>query len=195
VSSSFPTARFPALPLSGERSADVPICPRQDLAAAEVSDDALIGRDNAEAEDFVQDFFLYIHRKAGLYDPTRGSVKTWLLHTSYYRALIRRAQLASRHYYGCVDPTEKEAEEFVDQTGPSYDRSGEGLFGRDGWRELISQLTEEQWEALRLHFYEGYTFAEIANKRNETVGNIRHHFYRELDRLRKYLDHGESRKG
>jgi RNA polymerase sigma-70 factor (ECF subfamily) len=224
VSSSFPTARFPALPLSGERSADVPICPRQDLAAAEVSDDALIGqvragdrealavffrryarlvhgigrrvlRDNAEAEDFVQDLFLYIHRKAGLYDPTRGSVKTWLLHTSYYRALIRRAQLASRHYYGCVDPTEKEAEEFVDQTGPSYDRSGEGLFGRDGWRELISQLTEEQWEALRLHFYEGYTFAEIANKRNETVGNIRHHFYRGLDRLRKYLYHGESRKG
>jgi RNA polymerase sigma-70 factor (ECF subfamily) len=89
----------------------------------------------------------------------------------------------------------KEAEELADRTAPSYDRSGEGLFGRDGWRELRSCLTEEQWETLRLHFYEGYTFAEIANKRNETVGNIRHHFYRGLDRLRKYLYHGESRKG
>jgi RNA polymerase sigma-70 factor, ECF subfamily len=223
VSSSAATG-FPGLPLSKRRAASKLVGDDRPELAPAVPDESLVVqicsgdrealavlfrryarlvhgigrrvlRDNAEAEDFVQDLFLYIHRKAGLYDPTRGSVKTWLLHTSYYRALIRRAQLASRHYYGCVDPTEKEAEEFADQTGPSYDRSGEGLFGRDGWRELISQLTEEQWEALRLHFYEGYTFAEIANQRNETVGNIRHHFYRGLDRLRKYLYHGELRKG
>jgi RNA polymerase sigma-70 factor (ECF subfamily) len=224
MSSSFPTARFPALPLPREASADLPVSAAKDLTSAEVADEALIGqicagdrealavffrryarlvhrvgrrilRDNAEAEDFVQDIFLYIHRKASLYEPTRGSVRNWIVQTSYYRALIRRSQLASRHYYRCVDPTEKEAEELADRTAPSYDRSGEGLFGRDGWRELRSCLTEEQWETLRLHFYEGYTFAEVANKRNETIGNVRHHFYRGLDRLRKYLYHGESRKG
>jgi RNA polymerase sigma-70 factor (ECF subfamily) len=224
VSSSFPTARFPALPLPRETSPDVPVSEGKDLTSAEVADEALIVqicagdrealavffrrysrlvhgigrrvlRDHAETEDFVQDIFLYIHRKAGLYDAERGSVRTWIVQTSYYRALIRRSQLASRHYYGCVDPAEKEAEELADRTSPSYDRSGEGLFGRDGWRGLRSCLTEEQWETLRLHFYEGCTFAEIANQRNETIGNVRHHFYRGLDRLRKYLYHGELRKG
>jgi RNA polymerase sigma-70 factor (ECF subfamily) len=224
MSSSFPTARFPALPLPRERSAGVPASAGRELTSAEVLDESLIGqiragdrealavffrryarlvhgigrrvlRDSAEAEDFVQDIFLYIHRKAGLYDSARGSVRTWIVQTSYYRALVRRAQLASRQYYGCVDLREEEAEQLADHSAPVYDRSGEGLFGRDRWRELRSCLTDEQWETLRLHFYEGHTFAEIANRRNETIGNVRHHFYRGLDRLRKYLFQGELRKG
>jgi RNA polymerase sigma-70 factor, ECF subfamily len=218
MSSSFPTARFPALPLSRERSADVPVSADTELTSAEpeVLDEALIGqicagdrealavffrryarlvhgigrrilRDNAEAEDFVQDLFLYVHRKGSLYDPGRGSVRNWIVQTSYYRALVRRTQLAAQHYYGCLDPEEKETEELADRVAPSYDRSGEGLFGRDRWRELISCLTEDQWETLRLHFYEGYTFSEIATLRDQPLGNIRNHFYRGLDRLRKRL--------
>jgi RNA polymerase sigma-70 factor, ECF subfamily len=217
VSSSFPTARFPALRLSSERSAAVSVSAERELTPTEpeVPDESLVGqiragnrealaalfrryarlvhgigrrilRDNAEAEDFVQDIFLYIHRKAGLYDPARGSVRNWIVQTSYYRALIRRSQLASQHYYGGVDPAE-ETEELADCAAPSYDRSGEGLFGRDRWRQLISCLTEDQWETLRLHFYEGYTFAEIATQRNQPLGNVRNHFYRGLDRLRKRL--------
>jgi RNA polymerase sigma-70 factor (ECF subfamily) len=52
-------------------------------------------------------------------------------------------------------------------------------------------LTEDQWETVRLHFFEGCTFAEIGEKRNQPVGNVRHHFYRGLARLRKYIFHGE----
>ena len=216
MSSSFPTARFPALPFPRERSADAPVSAEKELTSADVPDESLVVqicsgdrealaalfrryaplvhgigrgvlRDNAEAEDFVQDIFLYIHRKATLYDCARGSVRTWIVQTSYYRALIRRSQLAARHYYGYADPSDKEAEELADRSTPSYDRSGEGLFGRDGWRELRFCLSEEQWETLRLHFYEGYTFAEISSKRNESIGNVRHHFYRGLDRLRRRL--------
>jgi RNA polymerase sigma-70 factor, ECF subfamily len=217
MSSSWSTARFPALPLPRERSAAVPVAAERELASAEpeVPDESLVGqiragdrealavffrryarlvhgigrrilRDNAEAEDFVQDIFLYVHSKASLYDPGRGSVRNWMVQTAYYHALIRRSQLASRRYYGCVDATE-ETEELAVRAAPSYDRSGEGLFGRDRWRELTSCLTEDQWETLRLHFYEGYTFAEISTKRNQPLGNVRNHFYRGLDRLRKRL--------
>ena len=216
MSSSFPTARFPALPLPRERSAAIPVSAGRDLGSPDLSDESLVVqicsgdrealavlfrryarlvhgvgwrilRDNAEAEDFVQDIFLYVHRKASLYDPARASVRTWIVQTSYYRALIRRSQLASRDYYGSLDPEEREVEELADRTGPSYDRSGEGLFGQDGWRELRSCLSEEQWETLRLHFYEGCTFAEIATQRNKSIGNVRHDFYRGLDRLRRKL--------
>lgn len=145
-------------------------------------------RDNAEAEDFVQDLFLYVYRKANLYNAERASARTWVIQTSYYKALIRRSQLASRHYYAEPEPSNKEPHKVADGNLPSYDRSGEGLFGRDGWRELRFCLTEEQWETLRLHFYEGYTLAEIATKRGEAIGNVRHHFYRGIERLRKKLE-------
>jgi RNA polymerase sigma-70 factor (ECF subfamily) len=74
-----------------------------------------------------------------------------------------------------------------------YDRSGEGLFGRVRWRELIECLTEDQWETFRLHFYEGYTFIEISQMRNQTAVSVRHHFYRGLDRLRKHIFASELR--
>jgi RNA polymerase sigma-70 factor, ECF subfamily len=217
MSSSFPTARFSGLPLSREGSTAAPVSAERELTSAEpeVPDEALVGqiragdrealavffrryarlvhgigrrilRDNAEAEDFVQDIFVYIHRKASLYDPVRGSVRNWMVQTSYYQALVRRSRLVSRHYYGCVDVTE-ETEDLADRAAPSYDRSGEGLFGREGWRGLICCLTEDQWETLRLHFFEGYTVAEIATQRNQPIGNVRNHFYRGLDRLRKRL--------
>ena len=144
-------------------------------------------RDNAEAEDLVQDLFVYIHLKASLYDSVRGSVRTWILQTSYYKALIRRTQLMSQQYYGCVDFEGQEAEKLADLSLPPYERSGEGLFGRDRWRELVSCLTEKQWETFRLHFFEGFTLAEIAVKLGQPHGNVRHHYYRGLGRLRKEM--------
>jgi RNA polymerase sigma-70 factor (ECF subfamily) len=68
-----------------------------------------------------------------------------------------------------------------------YDHSGEAVFGRTRWLQMREVLTEDQWEAIRLHFFEGCTFAEIGEKREQTVANVRHHFYRGLARLRKYI--------
>ncbi|MCI0724755.1 MAG: hypothetical protein L0338_38200, partial [Acidobacteria bacterium] len=36
-------------------------------------------RDAGEAEDMMQDVFLEIYRKAYLFDPGKGSAKTWIL--------------------------------------------------------------------------------------------------------------------
>jgi RNA polymerase sigma-70 factor (ECF subfamily) len=38
-----------------------------------------------------------------------------------------------------------------------------------------------------LHFYEGYTLAEIGKKLGQSVGNVRHHYYRGLEKLRKQV--------
>jgi len=52
---------------------------------------------------------------------------------------------------------------------------------------LLDSLTEDQRNTLSLHFFDGYTFAEIAAKLDQSVGNIRNHYYRGLDKLRKQL--------
>jgi len=67
------------------------------------------------------------------------------------------------------------------------DHSAEVVFGRSTWQGILKTLTEEQWETLRMHFFEGYTLGEIAEKRGQSVGNTRHHFYRGLEALRKQV--------
>lgn len=150
-------------------------------------------RDSTEAEDFVQELFLHLFRKAHLYDSSRGAARTWIVQTSYYRALHRRTQLITRRHCGTAELDEMETQEIEAAPIPGYDRSGEGLFGRVRWKELVECLTEDQREALRLHFYEGYTFEEIAERKNQTIASVRHHFYRGLDRLRKHIFASELR--
>ena len=67
------------------------------------------------------------------------------------------------------------------------DYSAEAVFGRNGLDKLIETLSEDQRETLRLHFFEGYTLAEIAEKLGQPQGNVRHHYYRALDKLRKQM--------
>jgi RNA polymerase sigma-70 factor (ECF subfamily) len=148
-------------------------------------------RDKAEAEDLVQEVFLYIHRKSGLFDSTKGSASSWIIQIAYTQAFLRRRELKSHGFYvsGITDkPIECHQ---LSNKGAHYDHSVEGLFGRNGWREILGTLTQEQRETLRLHFFEGYTFAEIAEKLGQSFANVRNHHYRGLDKVRKYLADSE----
>ena len=75
--------------------------------------------------------------------------------------------------------------------GADYDQSVESFFGRNGWKNVWDSLTECQRETLRLHFYEGCTFTEIAEKLGQSYVNIRHHYYRGLEKLRKHADEND----
>ena len=72
-------------------------------------------------------------------------------------------------------------------SGAHCDQTVEGLFGRNGWRQILESLTEEQRATLRLHFFEGDTFAEIAEKLGQSYANVRNHHYRGLEKVRRYL--------
>ena len=144
-------------------------------------------RDKAEAEDLVQEVFLYIHRKSALFDSSKGSASSWIVQVAYTQALLRRRRLKSQGFY-LSGITDKPAE--CDPGGDSsahYDQTVEGLFGRNGWRRVLESLTEDQRETLRLHFFEGYTFEEIAEKLGQSYGNVRNHHYRGLEKVRKHL--------
>jgi RNA polymerase sigma-70 factor (ECF subfamily) len=148
-------------------------------------------RDKAEAEDLVQEVFLYIHRKSGLFDSTKGSASSWIIQIAYTQAFLRRRELKSHGFYvsGITDKP-VECRQSSDK-GAEYDQSVEGLFGRNGWREILGALTLEQRETLRLHFFEGFTFDEIAEKLGQSYANVRNHHYRGLEKLRKYLGSSE----
>src|SRR5215470_4526878 len=144
-------------------------------------------KDEGEADDLVQEVFLYLYRKSRLFDGTKSSARSWIFQIAYTQAFLRRRQLKSHGLYasGITDnPRETEPRA---NSGADYDQTVEGLFGRNGWRQIVESLTEEQRETLRLHFFEGYTFAEIAEKLGQSYVNVRNHHYRGLEKVRRYL--------
>lgn len=61
----------------------------------------------------------------------------------------------------------------------------DGGLGNGGFRQAFETLAENQRQTLRLFFIEGYTLDEIAAKLGQSRGNVEHHYFRGLDRLRK----------
>jgi RNA polymerase sigma-70 factor, ECF subfamily len=208
--------RFPSLPLAPETAASSSVRQGTSPPSAEFSDEELLSkvragdrdalallfrryarpiqnvgqrilRDKAEADDLVQEVFLYIHRKSALFDSSKGSASSWIVQVAYTQAFLRRRRLKSEGFYlsGIKDkPAECDA---GGDSSAHYDQTVEGLFGRNGWRRVLESLTEDQRETLRLHFFEGYTFEEIAEKLGQSYGNVRNHHYRGLEKVRKHL--------
>jgi RNA polymerase sigma-70 factor, ECF subfamily len=216
VVSSSAATRFPSLSLPNESRENAFIPAFHPSTTTEVADEALVVgvqqgerealsqlfrrfarpirsvgrrilRNDAEADDLVQEVFLYIHKKAALFDSAKSSARSWIFQIAYTQAFLRRRQLKSRGFYasGIADPS-LDADPKT-RFGAEYDQTVEGLFGRNGWRKILGVLTQEQRETLRLHFFEGYTFAEIAEKMDQSYANVRNHHYRGLEKLRKQL--------
>lgn len=147
---------------------------------------ARILQDSAEAEDLVQDLFLFIQRKAGTFDSSRGSARSWIVQMAYQRAIERRRYLAARHFYAPA-ALQSEVESVVSKPTIEDDYSPETVFGRNGLQKVFAELSEDQRETLRLYFFEGYSLAEVSRKLGQSVGNVRHYYYRALNKLRKEM--------
>jgi RNA polymerase sigma-70 factor, ECF subfamily len=144
-------------------------------------------RDSGEADDLVQEVFLYVYRKSELFDPSKGPARSWIFQVAYTQAFLRRRKLKSIGLYSsgiADDLRDGESRRALHQ---EYDETVEGLFGRNALKRILEDLTEDQRETLRLHFFEGYTFAEIADKLGQTYANVRNHHYRGLEKFRKHL--------
>lgn len=145
-------------------------------------------RNEAEADDLVQEVFLFIFRKAALYDSACGRAATWIIHVAYTRAFDRRRYLNSRRYYSneelkeaglrLADPRQQTA---------FHEKTLEGILGKPLMAKFHSRLTPEQRETIELFFFEGYALKEIAELTGRSLVNVRSHYYRGLERLRRYV--------
>jgi RNA polymerase sigma-70 factor (ECF subfamily) len=138
-------------------------------------------RDESEADDLRQEVFLYLFERAQLYDPRKATALSWIVQVTYHRAIDRRRYLSFRQHY--------KLEALDEQTlGPAVQGvSTDQLDGKAILDRLRGQLSPDQLQTLELHFFEGYSFREIAEQSNQEIGNVRHHYYRALERLRSNL--------
>jgi RNA polymerase sigma-70 factor (ECF subfamily) len=143
-------------------------------------------RDRAEAEDLVQDLFLFIQRKCAIFDSSKSSARSWIIQMAYHRAIERRRYLTTRQFYSCED-AERLRDNLVGTPTTETDYSAEAVFGRNGLEKAVGSLSEDQRETLRLYFFEGYSLSEIAVTVRQPLGSVRNHYYRALDRLRRQM--------
>ena len=146
-------------------------------------------KDASEADDLVQDVFILIHRLCRTFDGSRGSAHFWILQMAFRRAVSRRRYLSARHFYKHVELEESSVHGELRATS-SDDSTAQVLEALD-LRRVFETLSDDQQRTLRLHFIEGYTLDEIATMLGQTKGNIRHHSFRGLERLRKLIFAGK----
>lgn len=139
-------------------------------------------RDREEARELVQDVFLCIYRKRQLYNRAKGAFRSWLLQIAYHRAFDRRQHLQVRHFYREASLSDARAE-FVDSAS-TEDQLDWALFA-DALHRAFDELNEKQRVTLELYFFQGYTLREISERSGESLANVRHHYYRGLESLRR----------
>jgi RNA polymerase sigma-70 factor (ECF subfamily) len=149
-------------------------------------------RDFSEADDLLQETFLLVHRLAGTFDCSKGSARFWILQMTYRRAISRRRYLTSRHFYTRVDLDDVENELADPRTSAAkVDELIDATRGNGSLQKVFEELSENQQQTLKLFFVEGCTFDEIAEKLGQSRGNIKNHYFRGLERLRKHIFSGK----
>jgi RNA polymerase sigma-70 factor (ECF subfamily) len=144
-------------------------------------------RDEALAEDAVQEAFLGLWRGAGSFIPERAKASTWILTLVHRRAvdLVRREQRRrAEPIEGAPEPAVGSAEE------AAWLR-----LDRERVQDALAQLPDQQREAIELAYYGGYTQSELAERLGQPLGTIKSRMFSGLTRLRELLDEGTERTG
>jgi RNA polymerase sigma-70 factor (ECF subfamily) len=150
-----------------------------------------IVRDPGEAEDVMQTVFLEIVRSVAQFDPAKGTTKVWILQYAYHRAINRKQYLNARKFYSQTDL--EEVENRVPETAPTL-----GRFTQPELKHLLQQglktLNGPQKQVVELASYDGLSMKEIADKTGDTLSNVRHYYYRGLQKLRSFVGEPPEKK-
>jgi RNA polymerase sigma-70 factor (ECF subfamily) len=138
-------------------------------------------RDPSRAEDVAQDVFLEVWRKAPSFDTARGSAKTWVMTIAHRRAVdaVRRNE-SQKKYDGHAIVDEVHHDEAVDKVIIAEERSSV--------RDCLQTLTDLQMESVRLAYFNGYTYAEVAALLDKPLPTIKTRMRDGLIRLRDCLE-------
>ena len=137
-------------------------------------------RDDALAQDAVQDAFLGIWRTADRFLPERAKASTWILTLVHRRAvdLVRRENVRRG------EPLEHAPEPAAPETVEGEATLG---FQRRVVQEALKGLPPEQREALELAYYGGLTQSQLAERLGQPLGTIKSRMFMGLARLRDLL--------
>jgi RNA polymerase sigma-70 factor (ECF subfamily) len=132
----------------------------------------------------MQTVFLEIFRSVAQFDPAKGSLKVWLLQYAYHRAINRKQHLNRRSFYS--QQSIEELEPFLPAKHTTLSKFAPAELNRL-MQQGLATLDQPQKRVVELASYEGLSMKEIADKTGESLSNVRHHYYRGLQKLRSFI--------
>ncbi|QBI53090.1 sigma-70 family RNA polymerase sigma factor [Streptomonospora litoralis] len=139
-------------------------------------------RDPAQAEEVAQEVMVEIWRSASRYDDHRGSPQAWMMTLAHRRAVDRvRAEQAG---------SDREVRAAAAGGGTPYDEVEEEATSHlegERVRRCLETLTELQRQSVRLAYYGGYTYREVAKLLSSPLGTVKTRMRDGLIRLRDCL--------
>jgi RNA polymerase sigma-70 factor (ECF subfamily) len=139
-------------------------------------------RDPAQSEEIAQEVLLEIWRTASRFDPARGSPAAWALTIAHRRAVdrVRSATASSR----------REEKAAVDHSSLDDDVAEvvAGTLDRQRVRRCLDGLTELQRESIKLAYYGGYSYPQVARLLGVALGTVKTRIRDGLIRMRDCLE-------
>lgn len=139
-------------------------------------------RDPAQSEEVTQEVLIEVWRTSTRFDRTRGSASSWILTMAHRRAVDRVRSAQAAH-----DRDQRSAQR---EHVAGYDVVAEQVEVRleqEQVRRCLSALTDLQRESVRLAYYGGYTYREVAELLGTPLGTIKTRLRDGLIRLRDCL--------
>jgi RNA polymerase sigma-70 factor, ECF subfamily len=142
-----------------------------------------VTRDEELARDIVQEVFAYFWENPDRVDLSRGTLRAYLSVLAHRRAVdeVRRQEARSRAETASAPPEEEDGPEA--QVVAEAARSWRGKLVS----ELLGTLPAEQREAVRLAYYDGLTYVQVANRLGIPEGTAKYRLRAALVKLRMLL--------
>jgi RNA polymerase sigma factor (sigma-70 family) len=141
-----------------------------------------ICNDRAAAEEVLSDVYLTIWKRAGAFEPGRASPSSWLATIARNRAIDWRRS-ARRAPSTPLD----EAPDIADDRANAIDTMLQDESAR-ALHLCLDSLDEKQRSAIRTAFFDGLTYAELAERDSVPLGTMKSWVRRGLLRLKDCLD-------
>lgn len=134
------------------------------------------------AEDVLHDVYVTIWKRAGAYEPSRSSPLTWLATIARNRAIDWRRNQATRRTSPLDNaPVIADKAPLASETIVT-DQDAQLLHG------CLDELEQRQRQAIRAAFFDGSTYAELAEQQNVPLGTMKGLIRRTLARLKACLE-------
>jgi RNA polymerase sigma-70 factor (ECF subfamily) len=135
-------------------------------------------KDEAAAEDALQEVFVKIWKNADAYQAEKSRLFTWMVNIARNHAIdkLRSKKRLQQHETGEV------VREGFDVAGSVPFTDGIGL------KKMVEELGDEQREIIEMLYYKGYTHIEAAEELNLPLGTVKSRLRLGINKLRKYFN-------